>query len=96
MAAQTCSVSYRKVLTPEALLEVLLTGKVQQDDASTIFHFLDEAPIQIVVMAIEQASRQSDTDIAQIWRNLGHLATALSSRRLRGIAEIKPEMTHSP
>lgn len=56
MAAQTCSVSYRDVLTSEALLAVLTTGTLLPDDAAMFLYFLEEAPLSIVVMAIEQAA----------------------------------------
>lgn len=52
MAAQTCSVSYRESLTSEALLEVLTTGAIPPAAVPTSLHFLEEAPLQIVVMAV--------------------------------------------
>lgn len=86
MAAQTCSVSYRVALTPEGLLEVLTTGTVPPADESTFLHFLEEAPLSIVVMAIEQAAQQSGIAITQIWRNVDQIAAAWSSTRLRSMA----------
>lgn len=83
MAAGTCSVSYRTPLTEERLLEVLTTGVLPPDDIATFLHFLDEAPLPIVVMAIEQTAQQSGVPIAQIWRNVDQIAAALSSVRLR-------------
>lgn len=59
MAAQTCSVSYRKTLTPETLLSILTTGDVPDENVSNIVHFLQEAPVQNVVMAVDQAAQQS-------------------------------------
>lgn len=89
MAAQTCSVSYREPLTPEGLLAVLTTGTLPPRDVSTFLHFLNEAPLSIVVMAIEQAAQQSRVPIAQIWRNVDQIAAAWSSIRLRSIAACK-------
>jgi hypothetical protein len=86
MAAQTCSVSYREPLTPEGLLAVLTTGTLPPGDVATFLHFLEEAPLSIVVMAIEQAAQQSGVPIAQIWRNVDQIAAAWSSTRLRAIA----------
>jgi hypothetical protein len=86
MAAQTCSVSYRVVLTPEGLLEVLTTGTVPPADEATFLHFLEEAPLSIVVMAVEQAAQESGVAIAQIWRNVDQIAATWSSTRLRAIA----------
>lgn len=86
MAAQTCSLSYREPLTPQGLLEVLTTGAVPPAAVATIVHFLEEAPIQVVVMAIEQAAQQSGVAIAQIWRHVDQIAAAWSSTRLRSMA----------
>lgn len=86
MAAQTSSVSYRIPLTSEGLLEVLTTGTLPPADVATFLHFLEEAPLTIVVMAIEQAAQQSGVAIAEIWRNVDQIAAAWSSTRLRSMA----------
>lgn len=86
MAAQTCSVSYRETLTPEGLLAVLTTGALPPEDVATFLHFLEEAPLSMVVMAIEQAAGQSGAPIAQLWRNVDRIAAAWSSTRLRSLA----------
>jgi hypothetical protein len=85
MAAQTCSVSYRVKLTPERLLLVLTTGILPPADVPTFLHFLEEAPLSIVVMAVEQAAQESGVAIKQIWRNIDQIAAAWSSTRLRSI-----------
>ena len=59
MAAQTCCVSYRKTLTAETLLSILTTGDVPEENISNIVHFRQEAPVQNVVMPVDQAARQS-------------------------------------
>ena len=87
MAAQTCSVSYRESLTSEAFLEVLTTGAIPPAAVPTILHFLEEAPLQVVVMAVQQASQESGVAIAQIWRNIDCMAVTWSSTRLRSIAK---------
>ncbi|MDO8313058.1 MAG: hypothetical protein Q7T25_14080 [Sideroxyarcus sp.] len=86
MAAQTCSVSYRVVLTPERLLEALTTGTVAPSDVATFLHFLEEAPLLIVVMAVEQAAQESGVTIGQIWRYLDQIAATWSATRLRSVA----------
>jgi hypothetical protein len=86
MAAATSSVSYRIVLTTERLVEVLTTGTLLPADVATFLHFLEEAPIQVVVMAVEQVAQESGVPIAQIWRNLDQIAAAWSSTRLRSLA----------
>ena len=83
MAATTSSVSYRVALTTEGLAEVLTTGTLLPADASTFLHFLEEAPIQVVVMAVEQVAQENGVPIAQIWRNMDQIAAAWSSTRFR-------------
>jgi hypothetical protein len=80
MAAQTASVSYLETLTPEELLDVLTTGDVPAAFAPHVWHLLDEAPIQVVVLAVEQAARQSGTPIETIWCNVARIA-GMQSRR---------------
>ena len=82
MAAQTCSVSYRKTLTPETLLSILTTGDVPEENISNIVHFLQEAPVQNVVMAVDQAAQQSGLPAEFLWRNLALIASIWQCHRL--------------
>ncbi len=82
MAAQTCSVSYRKTLTPETLLSILTTGDVPKENVSNIVHFLQEAPVQNVVMAVDQAAQQSGLPAEFLWRNLALIAAIWQCYRL--------------
>lgn len=86
IAAQTCSVSYRRVLTPERLQTALVSGTVAPGDESTFQHFLDDAPLSVVFMAGEEAAKESGIPIAQIWHNVDQMAAAQSSIRLRSMA----------
>jgi len=81
MVAQTSSVSYRRILTPETLLEVLTTGDVPPEFLSHVLHLLDEAPIQCVVMAVEQAAQKSGVPIDVLWRNVELISEQTRSRR---------------
>jgi hypothetical protein len=87
MAAQTSSVSYRAVLTPEVLLAVLVSGDVPDEFQAHLMHFLNEAPMQLVVMAVEQAAQQSGVPIARIWRSVEQLNSRLQGRRLGIVGE---------
>jgi hypothetical protein len=82
MAAQTTSVSYRGILTPELLLEILTTGEVPPMFSSHVLHLLEEAPIPIVVLAVEQAAQQSGVPIAAIWCNMARIADEMQSCRI--------------
>ena len=81
MVAQTSSVSYRRILTPETLLEILTTGDVPPIFFSHVLHLLDEAPIQCVVMAVEQAAQKSGIPIEVLWRNVELISEKTQSRR---------------
>lgn len=82
MAAQTSSVSYRHLLTPEVLLQILLTGDIPASFVPHICHFLDEAPLQIVTMSVEQASQESGVPIGLIWSKLEEIAVQIDSKRM--------------
>lgn len=56
MAAQSSSVSYRGTLTEDELEQILLTGDVPGEREVHVGHFVNELPIQVVVMAIEQVA----------------------------------------
>ena len=87
MAAQTSSVSYRGVLTPEILLAVLVCGEVPVEFQAHLIHFLNEAPMQLVVMAVEQAAQQSGVPIARIWHSVAQINKMLQGRRLGAVGE---------
>lgn len=89
MAAQTSSVSYRGTLTPEILLGVLVIGDVPAEFSAHIAHFVEEAPIPMVVQAVEEASQQSGMPISEIWENVRRLG---GQRLLQALsASITPE-----
>ena len=87
MAAQTSGVSYRAVLTPDMLLAVLVSGDVPDEFQAHLMHFLNEAPMQLVVMSVEQAAQQSGVPIARIWRNVAQLNRTLHDVRLSVVSE---------
>lgn len=87
MAAQASSVSYRGRLTPEILLAALVTGDVLDEFHAHVGHFLDDAPIQLVVITIEPAAQQSGVPITHIWRSVALLNKARRGRRLEAVSE---------
>ncbi len=56
MAAKTASVSYAQELAPETLEQALASGEVPASFAPHLTHLLDEAPVPVVVMAVEEAA----------------------------------------
>jgi hypothetical protein len=81
MAAQTSSVSYRGTLSEDALLGILTGAEVPPGFGAHLGHFFDEAPLNIVVMAIEEASQRRDISICEIWDNVEQLALRYSDYR---------------
>lgn len=81
MAAKTASVSYARELAPEVLEEALASGHVPPRFAAHLTHLLDEAPVPIVVMAVEESASRAHVAPRQIWRNVAKLAEALSVHR---------------
>lgn len=81
MAARNASVSYRGILTEDALRAALATGTVPAGFMAHLCHMLDEAPLQLVVQAVEQAALQSGVPIREVWRNVERLAAAVCYRR---------------
>ncbi|WP_281913443.1 hypothetical protein [Massilia varians] len=86
IAAKTCSISNRSMITPEVLFEVLSTGNVPQSASPSISHFINEAPLQVVVMTVEEAAQESGLNISAIWHYVAQIARAMSSTRLALVA----------
>ncbi|MBU3693729.1 MAG: helix-turn-helix domain-containing protein [Rhodocyclaceae bacterium] len=81
MAAKNASVSYAREVPPDALGHVLVSGSVPEDYAAHLTHLLDEAPLALVVMAVEEAASKEGVSPRLVWRNLSRLARALGVHR---------------
>ena len=81
MAAKTSSVSYIGDLTENMLRQILATGETPIGYEAHIGHLLDEAPVSIVVMAVEETARQEHRPPADIWLNVAKLAKRHSDER---------------
>jgi hypothetical protein len=81
MAAQSANVSYRSELSDKELLTALSTGTIQQDYVPHISTLLDETPLQIVVMALLQASQLSEIPMTMMWKNVERLSLQVRSLR---------------
>ena len=81
MAAKTANVSYARELAPEALEQALASGDVPPPFAPHLTHLLDEAPVPIIVMAVEEAASRAHLPPRQVWRNVAKLAESLSVHR---------------
>lgn len=81
MAAKNASVSYRGELTSDELQHALITGQVPANHISYLLHFLDETPLQMVVMAVEETAHLEAVSPAKIWVSVAQLALKLGSVR---------------
>lgn len=83
MAAKTASVSYKQELDVATLADALVQGQVPQKYIAHIAHLLDEAPIPLLVMAVEDAAERKRVAPRSIWRNVARLAKDLDLSRQR-------------
>lgn len=81
MAAKNASVSYRGELHSDQLQHALATGQVPVNHKSHLLHFLDETPLPVVVMAVEETAHLEDVSPAHIWACVAQLASQLGSVR---------------
>ena len=59
MAARNANVSYARELRPDVLARMLVSGDVPAPYAPHLTHLLDEAPLPMVVMAVEEAAAEA-------------------------------------
>ena len=78
-ASQTASTSYRTALPPQALAQAMRTGQIPSEFRAHIATLLDEAPIPIIVSAVEESFR---TPVPKsTWRHLASWASEFKSNR---------------
>ena len=81
MAAKTASVSHSSEVTPDTLGHALVTGSVPAGFAAHLTHLLDETPVPIIVMAVEEAAAHEGVPPRAVWRNVSKLAKSLAVHR---------------
>lgn len=81
MAAKTASVSYSSELKPQTLGQALASGEVPPPFVAHVAHLLDEAPLPVIVMAVEEAASREHVAPRAVWRNVGKLAKSLAIHR---------------
>jgi transcriptional regulator with XRE-family HTH domain len=81
MAAKNASVSYVQEVPPATLGHALVSGSVPKGYAAHLTHLLDEAPVPLVVMAVEEAAANEGVAPKAVWRNVAKLARSLAVRR---------------
>jgi hypothetical protein len=81
MAAKNASVSYVQEVPPDTLGHALISGSVPTAYAAHLTHLLDEAPVPLVVMAVEGSAANAGVAPKAVWRNVAKLARSLAVRR---------------
>jgi transcriptional regulator with XRE-family HTH domain len=81
MAAKNASVSYRGELSADMLEQALATAEVPSGFEAHVGHFLDESPLDYVVMAVEEAAQLEHRAPSEIWANVARLAQRHSISR---------------
>ena len=81
MASRTASVSYRTRLDAAQLAKALVTGEVPPGLLPHVATFLDEAPLPLVVSAVEEAAKRGRVPPKRIWQHVVRWASEIDSPR---------------
>lgn len=81
MACRTASVSYKRALSPREFSRALAYGTLPTEITPHVATLLDEAPLQIIVSAVEEAALQEHVAPKAIWRHVIKWAQVLQSPR---------------
>jgi len=81
LASRTASVSYKEVLTPEALAAALVHGQLPAHITPQVATMLDEAPLPLIVGAVEEVARRTHCPAKTLWKHLVQWAHDLQSPR---------------
>ena len=80
-ASQTASVSYKNKLSSSELAKSLISGKISKSNCPYMATLLDEAPLPLIVSAVEEASKVSNIPPKVIWKNIHRWANEMHSPR---------------
>jgi transcriptional regulator with XRE-family HTH domain len=81
IASKTASVSYRENLTPDELILALTTGAIPHNRAAHFSTLVDEAPLSLLVSAVETAALKSAVSPKKIWKHISQWAADFQSPR---------------
>lgn len=81
MASRTASVSYRTPLEAGQLAKALATGNLPPALIPQVATLLDEAPLPLVVAAVEEAAERAHVPPKRVWQHLARWAQELQSPR---------------
>jgi len=81
LVSQTASVSYNTALQPEALGQALLTGQYPAALTPHLATLLDEAPLSLIVSAVQEVAQNNPQTAKQVWKHLCKWAREFGSLR---------------
>ncbi len=81
MASKTASVSYKTKLQSCDLSHSLACGDLPESIYPHVATLLDEAPLEIIVSAVEEAARNNHVAPKVIWKNINRWAHEMHSLR---------------
>jgi transcriptional regulator with XRE-family HTH domain len=81
MASMTASVSYRTKLLSRDLSRSLASGVLPDQIYPHVATLLDEAPLEIIVSAVEEAAKNNHVAPKVIWKNIDRWAQEMHSPR---------------
>lgn len=79
--SQSASVSYKTVLDPATLAAALVDGDLPARITPHVATLLDEAPLSLIVAAVEEVAAQRQLSPKLLWKHLFAWAQALQSPR---------------
>jgi transcriptional regulator with XRE-family HTH domain len=79
--SQSASVSYRTLLDPAVLSAALVDGALPKGITPHVATLLDEAPLSLIVAAVEEVASTSSTNPKLLWKHVIHWAKDLHSPR---------------
>ncbi len=80
-ASRSASVSYREKLTPTELAAALATGEIPDGRLAHVATLIDEAPVGLLVSAVEEASSLTSVPAREIWSHVRRWAQDVNSPR---------------
>ena len=79
--SQSASVSYKTLLDPAVLAAALVDGTLPKGITPQIATLLDEAPLSLIVAAVEEVASKTSTPPKLLWKHVFHWARDLHSPR---------------
>lgn len=81
MASVTAGVSHRRELPPQVLARALRSGLIPAGYEAQVASLIDEAPLEILVKAVEESARGAALPAKKIWAHLYRWARDFKSPR---------------